>query len=463
MTRPPPIFFTYSERWHQGAVSDKSKGLIASKLRFIRLDKACSMDLLTKWQQRTETETRRQSCGEVEVRFVFLLDEAKRILGDRFPRGFQDNLFSFLYGESAGSDYSASMVFAGGQHLYIFSEDDTSPIGTRAESHFAVNLPVLAIEELLARVFLESIVSEVKNLAVSIMARTGGQAGLVARFVEEMSSSDRSKSFSQILDVTEKRVMENNRGLFENWTRSLTGECHAVAEELARRDTMSVGDIAAVLHARGLQRFLAHRTRDELQYMGIAAASGGLLYPVKGMFWDYWKELDVVPAVESSESAVWKVIEETELQLRQLVSKKFSKAYGLRSEAAMAEILGEKAWADIQTTKQKSASKYQLARNREERDVLSCMYFGHLKSLMISSKTWHLFKHMFRDKRELEDRINSIMPVRNDRAHFSRVPAKEMDRCRIACDDLVVMAEKDLAAMEGEETPPSQGFSMAAP
>ena len=38
------------------------------------------------------------------------------------------------------------------------------------------------------------------------------------------------------------------------------------------------------------------------------------------------------------------------------------------------------------------------------------------------------------------------MPVRNDRARFTSVPEKEADRCRIACDDLVAIAERALEA-----------------
>lgn len=67
----------------------------------------------------------RQCAGEVNVRFVFLLDEAKRILGHRFPRGFQDNLYALLFNPDLGvSDYIA-FVFAGAQHLYQFFDDDT--------------------------------------------------------------------------------------------------------------------------------------------------------------------------------------------------------------------------------------------------------------------------------------------------------------------------------------------------
>src|ERR1700730_13194284 len=64
----------------------------------------------------------RERCGEVDAKPVFFLDEAKRVLGSRFPRGFQDNLFALLYGELA-PDARCSMVFAGAQHLNDFSKD----------------------------------------------------------------------------------------------------------------------------------------------------------------------------------------------------------------------------------------------------------------------------------------------------------------------------------------------------
>lgn len=56
---------------------------------------------------------------------------------------------------------------------------------------------------------------------------------------------------------------------------------------------------------------------------------------------------------------------------------------------------------------------------------------------MSHNAAWARFKGPFVDKRELEDLIKSIVPVRNDLAHFRRVPIKELSRCRIATDDLM--------------------------
>jgi hypothetical protein len=388
-----------------------------------------------------------QCCGEVEVRFVFLLDEAKRILGDRFPRGFQDNLFSLLFGEFAGTDYSASMVFAGGQHLYAFSEDDTSPIGSRARSLFVSNLTLTAIKDLAALVWPDLCEETCAKVAEYICERTGGQAGLVARFIEELSGADGPANVINMLESAENSVLNSNKGLFENWTLSLTEECQVVVAALMHRGAMQLTEVSTVLHDHGFSRFTAPRVTEELQYMGIAVAKERLLEPANEIFSTYWKSLDVPIVESSSASTVWGSIEEAELSLRQLISRKLSEAFGSQSEKIVSEILGAKAWADIQDTMQKSAAKYRRSRERVERDVYSCMYFGHLKTLIVSGRTWHLYKHMFRDKRELEDMTNAIMPVRNDRAHFSTVPSKELERCRIACDDLLVISERELDAM----------------
>ena len=48
----------------------------------------------------------------------------------------------------------------------------------------------------------------------------------------------------------------------------------------------------------------------------------------------------------------------------------------------------------------------------------------------------------FRDKRELEDLIRAIVPVRNDAAHYRSVPRRELERCRLAIDDLTILISR---------------------
>ena len=59
-----------------------------------------------------------RGCGDVGCRFVFLLDEAKRIAGPRFPRGVQENLFALLYDPRSDLCTDAiAFVLAGAQDL----------------------------------------------------------------------------------------------------------------------------------------------------------------------------------------------------------------------------------------------------------------------------------------------------------------------------------------------------------
>ena len=74
---------------------------------------------------------------------------------------------------------------------------------------------------------------------------------------------------------------------------------------------------------------------------------------------------------------------------------------------------------------------------------MECLYFGQLGDLMACNQAWALFKHLFRDKRHLQDLMAAVMPVRNDQAHFAKVPTKELIRCQIACDDLLVIWDRE--------------------
>ena len=69
--------------------------------------------------------------------------------------------------------------------------------------------------------------------------------------------------------------------------------------------------------------------------------------------------------------------------------------------------------------------------------MLNYVYLGQLSQLMVVREAWDMFSNLFRDKRELEDMIADIMPVRNDSAHFRTVPERELLRCKLRCEDLL--------------------------
>jgi abortive infection bacteriophage resistance protein len=104
-------------------------------------------------------------------------------------------------------------------------------------------------------------------------------------------------------------------------------------------------------------------------------------------------------------------------------------------------ILGEQTWASLCGIRMKSENSYtNTPRNLIE--ILDCAYLGQLGDLIKSNSSWTLFKSMFRDKRELEDLLKDVMPVRNDCAHFRSVPDREMNRCRLRCEDLMAIISK---------------------
>jgi len=388
-------------------------------------------------------------CGEVKARLIFLLDESKRVLGDRFPRGFQDNLFTLLYGESAIACPPISMVFSGGQHLYKFSDDDTSPIGSRAGYQFVRNLNAEAIQNLIKEKFPHSEQETLLEATKWAMRFTGGQAGLSTKMLLEFADVGGCEAALNLMQVVEEKLAEQCFGVFENWALALTSEARAAWDGLVLNEQTTISTISKILDRAGKDRFLAQRTLDELQYMGMAAKIDDKIFKVNEGFSKFANGFALEQNfIQSSEgSPLWKLIENTELALREIINKKYTAQFSTNSDSTMAAILGTEAWDKIIAMKTKSISSYPYSRSTVERSNLSCMYFGNLMSLMISNKAWNLFKHMFRDKRHVEDIMSAIIPVRNDSAHFTIAPLKEMARCQISCDDLLVIVEREVDKM----------------
>ena len=378
--------------------------------------------------------------GEVDIRLVFLLDEAKRVLSERFPRGFQDNLFTLLFGQLA-ENVNTVMVFAGAQHLNEFNKDDTSPIGSRAIPVYLSNLTQSAIQGLVALVLPDSDIARIEEIVQRTWEETGGHAGLAARFLERVAAAPSAAAVDDIAD----RVFEESAGLFQIWTKSLTLESQVIALTLVTQRGVGLQEAARHLKKSGLNQFAAAQAFDQLVYTGVAVLDGDRLRPCNQMFWKYYSALAVPDEKIDGREGVWAVIEETELALRQLIGARLAAKYGQKHVEVIRRVLGEKAWAGILGVKERSEKQYKFSRLPPARDPMSCMYLGQLGALMMNNETWELFRAPFRDKREFEDKLAAIAPVRNDCAHFCSAPDKELERCRIACDDLLVIVERELA------------------
>jgi hypothetical protein len=142
------------------------------------------------------------------------------------------------------------------------------------------------------------------------------------------------------------------------------------------------------------------------------------------------------------ERQVWPLVQTVEQRLRAIVRGKYDAEWGVRADGQIAATLGKDALAAIEKTRSKHLAVYERAIDPATADVLDYCYLGQLGQLMSSNAAWTLFQSAFRDKRELDDLLKRIIPVRNDLAHFRRVPAKELDRCRLAADDLLVATAK---------------------
>ncbi|MGB7722725.1 MAG: hypothetical protein WBL65_22700 [Bryobacteraceae bacterium] len=378
---------------------------------------------------------------DVDLRFAYLLDESKRIIGDRFPRGFHDNLFHVLFGNSAIQGV-CNIVFAGAQELYRLCEDDTSPIGSRAAKHCLTNLTPEAIDQMAYAVFGRLDADKVKTLAEQVYEWTGGHAGLSAGLLRALAV--RATADAEDFQDVVSRFRRERSELFQLWVNGLTVEARATHDVLLDKRRLSLSEIAEHLRRSGLGAHRCDRVADELQYVGVAVRQGDQLVSCNKLYSDVAR-LYVGPAANTElERSVWPLVEQTEVRLRRLVRVAFESRWGQQADVNIRRAVGEDAWSRVIENQGKYAKSYPRSRQTvDSGEVLNFTYLGQLGQLMMWSKSWDLFKHLFRDKRELEDMMRDIVPVRNDGAHFRAVPENELERCRVRCIDLLTILERN--------------------
>lgn len=141
------------------------------------------------------------------------------------------------------------------------------------------------------------------------------------------------------------------------------------------------------------------------------------------------------------ERRVWGLIERLELALRRVVRERYRERWGAGFEAQLRRVLGDEGWAGIERNREKHRKQYPMTPSLDALDALDYCYLGQLAQFMLAGPAWSLFQEGFRDKRSLEDMVRAVTPVRNDRAHFRHVPERELDRCRVACEDLLAILD----------------------
>lgn len=371
------------------------------------------------------------SLPQVDLRLLLLVDEAKRILGERFPSGFRDNLFALLYGNSP-TNAVCSIVFAGAQELYRFAEDGTSPLGSRAAKHFVTSLgddSVLAI----LKAFDEHR-SDAAVIAEQVYAHTGGHAGLTSYLARILAVKA-----PEPLDVQSAcaHLLRERSELFQIWLYSFSPEARLAQSLLLSGRTLSIGETARALERSGMAPFRADRAWEELVFTGIARRESDRLLLTNMLFAEVAGRYVVETSGSETEQSVWNLIEQVEVALRGLVRERFEKKWGTLSDNKIEQALGARTWSMTMERLNRGKAPYRYTNGTDRRDVLEYAYISQLATLMVWREAWNLFRDLFRDKRELEDIVSEIVVVRNEKAHFRQVPTRELDRCRLRCEDLL--------------------------
>ncbi len=369
-----------------------------------------------------------------DAKFLFLIDETKRIVGGKFPSGFRDNLFALIYGDHELSG-RCCFVFAGAQDLYVFGEDDTSPIGSRAASKLVRNLDLQAVERIVeACGKVEP--GQTGSVSQRIMQLTGGQAGLSVRLA--LSPTDITGDDPTAIE----QLRLKHSSILRGWALRLSDEARGIQELLLNAGHLPCTEIPARLEKQGYSRYKGDQVVEELEFTGIAVRNHDQLYLVNQIYAGFMRAHLANEPGNTEERTAWSTIEAAELGLRRLVRKRYSERWTADADNRIRGVLGIESWNTIMENKQKAAKSYRYTSHSPDGDVLHYAYFGQLVQLMLASQAWDMFKPMFRDKRELEDIAKDVMPVRNSNAHFRTVPERELLRCRLRCEDLLQLLKQ---------------------
>jgi hypothetical protein len=229
--------------------------------------------------------------------------------------------------------------------------------------------------------------------------------------------------------------------LMQIWNASFSAAAGHIRDALSGSQRIGRGDAARLLESRGLAAVGVDRAFKELVYTGVARSIGDELVAVNRCFWSYMDRFPVLPAGEVASQTVWKLIERSELMLREHVKGQYVRQWPSRWQAVMQEHLGEEAWRKILQTHEASLKNYPYVA-AEPPDIIACLYLGQLRTLIEHWKAWPLFSKLFKDKRHAQDLFADITPVRNDQAHFKPVPEKELRRCQLACEDILFIVDR---------------------
>lgn len=390
------------------------------------------------------------SAGNIDLTILFLVDESERVLGERFPRGFQDNLFTILYGSELAAQAKIGMVFAGAQQLFVFSEDDTSPIGSRAAYHYLQNFSKKDVGAVVKNIETVYSLSIEEMVASELHSMTGGHAGLTVRLCDFIQRNEVNsvESLSSTLTVFRAEC----RQLLRLWAAALSKQARAIHDVLAISNQIPNSRIVSIFKENGWDPMLSEKAIDELLFTGIGKYESGSLGTANEIYWDYVREYIVVEEVSlaphddtnegPTHDAIWTLIESAEISLRSYVRSIYEQTFGADVQTKVEQAIGGPAFNKVLGNVAKSNSRYKYTPRDQILGIFDGLYLGQLGQLIMWKEAWAAFSHLAQDKRELEIMLAPINAVRTDKAHFYSVPVRELSRCKLHCEDLIFLIEK---------------------
>ncbi|MFL5357214.1 DUF262 domain-containing protein [Archangium sp.] len=150
--------------------------------------------------------------------------------------------------------------------------------------------------------------------------------------------------------------------------------------------------------------------------------------------------IEMNPAEGTDEERnAWELIEKVEHSMRDVVRRKYTEKWGNPVENRVRAVFGDGGWEKIEKNRKRGQYRLSPAASGDREDVLDFITLGQLEQMMVAPDAWALFSGAFSGKPEFDGLLKAIKPVRNDQAHFRRVPEQELLRCRLACGDLLTL------------------------
>ena len=147
---------------------------------------------------------------------------------------------------------------------------------------------------------------------------------------------------------------------------------------------------------------------------------------------------------EEIETIVWSLIEKVELGLRRLIKQILFQVYQEEWEIKMLESLHINQINGIKERKEKAINRYSSLDFDPSNELIDYTYIGQLSSIIFSK--WELFQNVFGNgknkKRQLREKLDVIIQIRNERGHFNKVPKNELKRAEVFCNDIIFIINK---------------------